>query len=83
MWSQEDEKAMTAVGIPDPTLGLYSATYTAKNNLLNPTFYSGVQDIVSGSRPLSDLDTLVKDWRDGGGDASRTEFEQALAESKK
>ena len=75
-WSQEDEKAMTAVGIPDPTLGLYSATYTAKNNLLNPTFYSGVQDIVSGSRPLTDLDTLVKDWRDGGGDASRTEYER-------
>jgi putative aldouronate transport system substrate-binding protein len=77
-WSQEDEKAMTAVGIADPTLGLYSPTYTAKNNLMNPTFYSGVQDIVSGSRPLTDLDALLKDWRSGGGDASRTEFEQAL-----
>jgi putative aldouronate transport system substrate-binding protein len=81
--SQEDEKAMTAVAIADPTLGLYAATYYARINQLSTTFYSGVQDIVSGSRPMSDLNALVKDWRDQGGDKSRTEFEQALADSKK
>jgi putative aldouronate transport system substrate-binding protein len=81
--SQEDEKAMTAVAVADPTLGLYSATYYARINQLSTTFYSGVQDIVSGSRPMSDLNALVKDWRDQGGDKSRTDFEQALADSKK
>jgi putative aldouronate transport system substrate-binding protein len=76
-FSQEDEKAMAAVAIADPVLGLYSATYTARINQLNTSFYSGVQDIVSGSRSMNDLHALIKDWREQGGDKSRTEFEQA------
>jgi putative aldouronate transport system substrate-binding protein len=82
-FSHEDEKALAAVGINDPTLGLYSATYTSRVNLLSTTFYSGVQDIVVGNRPPGDLDALVKEWREGGGDKSRAEFEQALEVANK
>ena len=39
----------------------------------------GVSDIVVGRSQLSDLDGLVKDWRQNGGDKSRSEYQDALA----
>jgi len=44
---------------------------------------AGLADIVTGRRPLSDYDQLIKDWRSAGGDQIRTELEQAIAASKK
>ena len=78
-FSQEDERAMVAVGINDPTLGLFSAANTSKSALLNSTIYSGISEIVTGTRPLTDLDTLVREWRETGGSQMKTEFEAALA----
>jgi hypothetical protein len=34
---------------------------------------------VAGRRPLSDMDSLVKEWRTGGGDTIRGELEAAYA----
>jgi putative aldouronate transport system substrate-binding protein len=70
---------MVAVGINDPTLGLFSAANTSKSALLNTTFYSGVSEIVTGTRPLTDLNTLVREWRETGGSQMKTEFEAAIA----
>lgn len=39
-------------------------------------------DIVRGRRPLSDLDGVVKEWRDGGGEEGRAFMAQALASKK-
>jgi hypothetical protein len=33
---------------------------------------------VAGRRPTADFDQLVTDWRNGGGDQIRHEYEQAL-----
>jgi putative aldouronate transport system substrate-binding protein len=79
---QEDEKAMADVGIPDPTLGLYSATYAAQQALLDQAMTDGVSDIVVGRAPLSNLDGLVRDWRNNGGDKARGEYQDALAAAK-
>jgi putative aldouronate transport system substrate-binding protein len=76
---QEDEKPMLAAGVGDPTVGLYSSTSSNKTGVLNQTLFDAVQDIVAGRRPMSDYDGLVKDWRAGGGDQMRAEYEQAYA----
>ncbi|HEY1294954.1 MAG TPA: extracellular solute-binding protein, partial [Chloroflexota bacterium] len=52
---QADEKAMADVGIPDPTLGFYSQTYSSQQALLDQALNDGVSDIVIGRAPLSDL----------------------------
>ncbi len=79
---QEDEKAMADVAIADPTLGLYSPTYSAQQALLDQAMSDGISDIVIGRAQLSDLDGLVKDWRTKGGDKARTEYQEALAAAK-
>ena len=63
-------------------LGTYSPTGSTKGLPLQNTVYSGVADIVLGRRPLSDLDGLLQEWRAGGGDQIRGEFEKALADLK-
>jgi putative aldouronate transport system substrate-binding protein len=73
------EEAMIAVGVQDPTLSLYSPTHANSNATLQTEFLGGVTDVVTGRRPIADLDALVAAWRTKGGDKMRAEFEQALA----
>jgi len=76
---QSDEQTFAPIGIEDATFGLYSATNASKGVQLNLTFYDALSDIVQGRRPMSDYDTLVKDWQTNGGDQIRAEFHDALA----
>ena len=76
---QGDQKLMDAVGVADPSVGLYSNTNAARGSLQNQAMLDGLTEIVKGTQPLSALDTLVADWRKNGGDQSRAEFEQAFA----
>ena len=80
---QQTEKAMLAVGIDDPTIGLYSPTFASKGPTIQKAVLDGVSDIIARGRPIGDIDALVKDWRAGGGDLARTEYEQAWTASKK
>jgi putative aldouronate transport system substrate-binding protein len=79
---QEDEKAMADVAIADPTLGLYSPAYAAQQPLLDQAITDGVSDIVIGRAQLSDLDGLLRDWRNNGGDKARAEYQDAIAAAK-
>jgi putative aldouronate transport system substrate-binding protein len=45
-------------------------------------FGDGVTDIITGRRNLSDYDDLLKNWRAAGGDAAKTEFQQAYASGR-
>jgi putative aldouronate transport system substrate-binding protein len=76
------EQAMIAAMDVDPTLGLYSATAAMQGPLAQDTLMGGVSDIIQGRRPLSDLDSLVADWRNSVGDKMRAEFQDALAAAK-
>ena len=78
----DDEKAMADVAIADPTLGFYSQTYSAQQALLDQAMTDGVSDIVISRTALSDLDSLVKDWRNNGGDKARAEYQDAIAAAK-
>jgi putative aldouronate transport system substrate-binding protein len=80
---QEDEKALADVAIADPTLGLFSPTYSAQRATLDQAMSDGVADIVVGRGRLSDLDAVVADWRTNGGDKARSEYLEAMAAASK
>jgi putative aldouronate transport system substrate-binding protein len=76
---QADEQRIVQGGVQDPTVGLYSPTNSSRGIQLTQPFTDGVSEMIRGTRPLSELTTLVSDWRSGGGDKIREEFQQALA----
>jgi len=75
-------KALGAVAMEDPTVGLYSATNQKQGFLLQTKFADGLIDIITGRRPMTDYAQLVSEWRSGGGDAIRGEFQQAYAQAQ-
>jgi len=76
------EQAAMAVGVADPTIGLYSPTDAAQGSVLRQAMYDGVTAIVLGRSALSDFDQLLADWKAKGGDKTRGEYEQAYATTK-
>ena len=76
---QKLEQTMVPQGVMDPTLGLYSPTDGAKGAPLTNTFSSGMADIVAGRRPIGDVQQVINEWKAGGGDQIRAEYEAALA----
>jgi putative aldouronate transport system substrate-binding protein len=79
---QEDEKAMADVAVADPTLGLFSPTYSAQRVVLDQAMSDGVADIVVGRGQLSELDAVLGAWRSNGGDKARSEYQEAIAAAK-
>lgn len=77
--NQQAEQALLAIGAEDPTWGTFSQTYLSKGRTMETTFGDGVNDVITGRRPMSDYDQLVKDWQSGGGDAIRKEYADQLS----
>ncbi len=73
------EQALLPHAINDPTLGLLSPTDNSRGFPLTQAVNDGITDIIAGRRPLTDYDQLVGDWRSGGGEAIRAEYQKALA----
>ena len=69
--------------LDDPSVGLYSATDTNKGGVLTQKVLDGLAEMVTGHAPASGLDQLLTDWRGGGGDQMRAEYQQAYADSMK
>jgi putative aldouronate transport system substrate-binding protein len=76
---QKLEQTMIPLGIMDASVGIYSPTDGAKGAPLNSTFGSAMGDIVAGRRPTSEMDRIIGEWRAGGGDQIRSEYEQGIA----
>jgi putative aldouronate transport system substrate-binding protein len=74
-----DEVAHLPYGVSDPTGTLYSSVAGAKTPSLNQKMADGMTAIITGRQPLSDWDQLVKEWRRGGGDEVRVDYEKAYA----
>ena len=66
----------------DPTLGLYSPIAATQGPPAQDTLMAGVSDIIQARRLMSDLDTLVSDWRNSVGDKMRGEFQDAIAATR-
>ncbi|GAA2369262.1 extracellular solute-binding protein [Nonomuraea africana] len=69
---------MIAVGVEDPTAGLFSPTSENRYESLFTMRTDRVTSIIAGRAPVSDLDRLVKDWKAQGGDKIRAEFESVI-----
>ncbi|HEV7663359.1 MAG TPA: extracellular solute-binding protein [Chloroflexota bacterium] len=76
------EKQLIPIGIADPTVGFVSPTGVRQGVVVNQTFQDGMRDIVVNRRPMSDFDQLVTDWRSGGGETMRKEFQDAIGAAK-
>jgi putative aldouronate transport system substrate-binding protein len=77
--NQQAQQALLAFGAEDPTWGTFSQTYLSKGRSMETTFGDGVNDVISGRRPLAEYDQLVKDWQSGGGESIRKEYADQLA----
>jgi putative aldouronate transport system substrate-binding protein len=66
----------------NPADAYYSATNGAKSASLSRTLVDRLNEIVVGREPFSAFDGAVKEWREGGGDQIRAEYEQAIAAAR-
>lgn len=76
--AQEDLLAISQVS---PVLGHYSETNTDKGQSLTSKVYEYVEDAVTGRRPLTEFKSVVEEWKNGGGDKIRKEFEESIAKN--
>ena len=79
----QTEQALMENLVPDPTAGLYSSTDATKGPVLLQKFNDGLGEIVTGTAPIANLTQLLQDWRAGGGDQIRTEYEKSYADAQK
>lgn len=77
------EVDLLAIGVSDPSLGLYSQTDSTRGTTIMQTVTDAFTDIVAGRRPMSDYDSIVRAWRSSGGDQIRKEYQQAWHSSHK
>ena len=76
--AHDQQEVLAPMGVPDPTIGLYSATNASKGATLNQAITDKLNDIISGRAPLSAYDQMVQDWRANGGDLIRKELQDAV-----
>ncbi|MEU1369869.1 extracellular solute-binding protein [Streptomyces sp. NPDC005803] len=75
---------MIPMMVPDPTLRYSSPTWDSKGSgSLGTLKGDALKDIISGRKPLSAYDQLVKDYLAKGGEKARGEFEEAFQKGKK
>ncbi|HEU0166482.1 MAG TPA: hypothetical protein VFS62_01810 [Chloroflexota bacterium] len=72
-------KALGQGGVLDASLGLYSPTNQKSGFLVQQKFADAMIDIVTGRRPFSDYDGVLKDWQTSGGNTIKTELAQAYS----
>ncbi len=68
------------MGIDPPTRGLFSPTDVEQGPSLAQFGGDSINGIITGRSSLDELDSIVAQWRERGGDQIRTEFQEALQE---
>jgi putative aldouronate transport system substrate-binding protein len=74
-------EACIPIAMPMATLGLYSPTDQGKGAALTKSLTDLTNDIITGRKSIDAWDGAVKQWRSGGGDTIRKEYEAAYAAS--
>lgn len=74
----ETNSQMVRQSVASPVEGLQSDTQDARGAQLEQLFATYINQIVVGSRPLSDIKQYREAWRSQGGDTIRREFEAQL-----
>jgi len=75
------QASIIPTAVRDPEIGLFSDTWSRRSGQLGTIVNNGVNDILSGRKPVSSWDEVLTMWRSTGGDKVRTEFEEALQRS--
>ena len=75
----EYSKAAVAMGVADPTVGLFSDTQARKSAQLDAALTDTREQILRGQKPVSAWDDAMQSWRSGGGDQIRKEYEKGYA----
>ena len=78
----EAEKAIYPFLSLNPADAYYSPTFASKSPSVSRTLADRINEIVVGREPLSSFDAAIKEWRDGGGDQMRSEYEQQIAATR-
>jgi putative aldouronate transport system substrate-binding protein len=81
-YAQNLAKEMLAVGIENPTQGLFSTTATAKGAELTQLSTDRTVAIITGREPFSAYDQWVRDWKSRAGDQIRKELEEEIKNNR-
>lgn len=65
--------------VPDPSVGLYSDTYSRDGSSLDEKLDSARNDVIFGRKKISDLKEAYESWRKNGGDKFAAEYAESLA----
>jgi putative aldouronate transport system substrate-binding protein len=65
--------------VANPAIDLFSNTNSVVGATLTTLITNAQQDVLQGRKPVSHWDDVVKQWRSGGGDKIRKEYEEAFA----
>ncbi|MGI5288998.1 extracellular solute-binding protein [Nonomuraea polychroma] len=71
------EQQLMPLAVADPSVGLFSETQTSKGAQLDKRYTDTLRDIVAGRKPFSAWDETVREWRSGGGDQIKAEYQKA------
>ena len=77
--AQALNEQMARVAITNPAAGLVSPTNIERAGELNQLGTDSITAIVTGRADLAALDDYINQWKQGGGDTIRQEFEAAIA----
>jgi putative aldouronate transport system substrate-binding protein len=78
----EVQEQVMPTAVANPTEGLVSATQLKSGAAIQKKIHDVMADIITARKPLSTWDDAVKQWKSGGGDAMRQEYEAAFAETR-
>ncbi|MFI6495873.1 hypothetical protein [Nonomuraea typhae] len=73
------QQKLLEISQPSAVLGHYSETYINKGQSLTAKVYEFVDDAVTGRRSLTEFKSVVEEFKSGGGDKMRKEFEESIA----
>jgi putative aldouronate transport system substrate-binding protein len=80
--SYEYQKSIIPTAVHDPQTGVFSDTWSRKQGQLGQLINDAQGDILSGRKPVSVWDDVMKQWRENGGDKVRGELEEAISKGE-
>lgn len=73
---------MVPTGVEDASVGLYSATASARGQVESQQLADLQNEIIQGREPVSAFTEAVEEWRNSVGDQIRAEYADAAAEAE-
>ncbi len=72
------QKSIIDSSVRDPTVGVFSDTWSRKQSNLTKIVMDMQNDVLAGRRDLSAVDEAISRWKSEGGDEARREFQEQI-----